>query len=236
MLQTPHPRTIRSILALVFLAGTLVSVGACEDEVVQAPPQPAEQAPAPVEEKPAEVAETKKPDEEAKGKGEEYKRPEFPGQARRDPFVFEPPQRRVGEDDEEDDRQKEPLENYNLSSLKLIAIVTGTAVPTAMFTDNSNFGHMAKEGDRIGKDGGRITDIRSNEVEITINAKRTLSSDEELENDDEEIEEVEPVTIIILLSDTEIELPAERDGEDDEDIVDSINQGNDEGESPDPSQ
>ena len=143
----------------------------------------------------------------AKAAGEgvlEYKRPEFP-QGRRDPFVFEPPPATVA--DEQEDYRKGPLEHFEVARLKLIAIVTGTAVPKAMFVDDTGFGHLAKEGDRIGRGGGKITAIRDNEVEITINQTQVLSSDEELEDPVRpEREESEPVIIIIRLSDSELEL------------------------------
>ena len=211
----------RRVVLLVVLTAALVAVG-CEDEVAEAPPAEAPPAEAP----PAEAAGAPKAAGEGKP-GEEYKRPDFPGLARRDPFIFEPPQVKVGEDDEGEERVKEPLENFDIQTLKLVAIITGTAVPKVMFNDSSGFGHIAKEGDRIGRDGGRISDIRANEVEITINPQRTINSDDELDKEEDKEEEVsEPVTIVVLLSDTEIDLP-KPPGEDEEgeDILDVIDQG-----------
>lgn len=220
MINARTSRVLRGLLGMTALLAVVAMVG-CEDD-----PAPAAPPPAPVEETPPPAPPTPAPEAKADEPAEEYKRPEFPGQVRRDPFIFEPPQRQVT-DDKGEDRQREPLELFRLESLKLVAIVTGTAIPKAMFVDSQGFGHIAKEGDRIGTDGGRITDIRSNEVEVTINPQRQLNSDEELENNGtapnaEGEEQAEPVKIVILLSDTDIELPSEDEDEEDDDIVDRI--------------
>lgn len=98
---------------------------------------------------------------------EEYERPEYPGNTRRNPFMPDPevmkPKQQVSEGEV---RPLEPLEQYALSALELVAIISETAVPKAMFVDPDGFGHVVKEGDRIGRNGGQITDIRDNEVEV----------------------------------------------------------------------
>lgn len=74
------------------------------------------------------------------------------------------------EDDGERERQgpRDPLERYALDQLKLSAIISGIAVPKAMFIAPNKMGHLVQEGDRIGTDGGEIVDIRSNAVELSI--------------------------------------------------------------------
>ncbi|MGM0555109.1 MAG: pilus assembly protein PilP [Myxococcota bacterium] len=98
---------------------------------------------------------------------EEYERPEYPGNTRRNPFMpnldVMKPQQQVAEGEV---RPLEPLEQYAVSALELVAIISETAVPKAMFVDPEGFGHVVKEGDRVGRNGGQITDIRDNEVEI----------------------------------------------------------------------
>jgi Tfp pilus assembly protein PilP len=105
----------------------------------------------------------------------EYERPEYPGNTRRNPFMPDPevmkPKQQVAEGEV---RPLEPLEQYALSALELVAIISETAVPKAMFVDPDGFGHVVKEGDRIGRNGGQITDIRDNEVEI----RETTDEDE----------------------------------------------------------
>ena len=80
---------------------------------------------------------------------------------------------REGEDqkeqvDKETGRPKEPLERHSTGALRLAAILSEMAVPKAMFIDPSGVGHLAKEGDGIGTNGGTIEDIRSNEVVIAL--------------------------------------------------------------------
>lgn len=108
-------------------------------------------------------------------KEQEYERPEYPGNTRRNPFMPEPevmqPKRQVAEGDV---RPLEPLEQFAVGSLSLVAIISETAVPKAMFVDPEGFGHVVKEGDRIGRNRGQITDIRDNEVEV----RETTNEDE----------------------------------------------------------
>jgi len=74
------------------------------------------------------------------------------------------------EDDGEPERQgpRDPLERYALDQLKLSAVISGIAVPKAMFIAPDEMGHLVQEGDRIGTDGAEIVDIRSNAVELSI--------------------------------------------------------------------
>lgn len=100
--------------------------------------------------------------------GEEaYERPIYPGNIRRNPFTPDPtvvsPLQQVVTGEV---RPLEPLERYELGSLSLVAIISETALPKAMFVDPTGFGHVVKEGDRVGQNGGEIADIRDNEVEI----------------------------------------------------------------------
>ena len=78
-----------------------------------------------------------------------------------DPDVVQPVATKV------DDRPKEPLEQFALGELELAVIISEVAVPKAMFIDPQGFGHVLKEGDRLGRNGGVISDIRDNEVEVT---------------------------------------------------------------------
>lgn len=74
------------------------------------------------------------------------------------------------QDDGEPERQgpRDPLERYALEKLQLSAIISGVAVPKAMFIAPDEMGHLVQEGDRIGTDGGEIVDIRANAVELSI--------------------------------------------------------------------
>lgn len=101
------------------------------------------------------------------GDDETYTRPVYDG--RRNPF--RPDDDLVDVDDDAEDEiddtgPTDPLEQYDLDSLELVTIVSQKAVPRAMFVAPGGMGHFATEGDNIGRDGGIIEDIRSNEVDI----------------------------------------------------------------------
>ncbi len=195
-------RKAHSRLLVLVIAATFV-VGGCdlfEDDPVAPPP----------------ATPTATPEDGAAAKGtapipaapaslEETKRKEYP-QGRRDPFVFTPPPPATA--DSQEDRELGPLEHFKLDALRLVAILTGTSVPKAMFVDSTGFGHVAKEGDRIGTNGGRITAIRGNEVEITVTQAPASASDVEPDQADPERlpDDTESAPIIIRLSDTELEL------------------------------
>lgn len=141
---------------------------------------------------------------ELKDEDETYERPEYPENLGRNPFAIDVETvlpSAVAKVEEE--RPVEPLEQFTLSQLTLIGVISETAVPKAMFVDSDGFGHMVKEGDRIGRQGGIITDIRDNEVDVqegspensqASNSVRTLRlSDTEIRSNpaDDELSEAE---------------------------------------------
>jgi Tfp pilus assembly protein PilP len=122
------------------------------------PPNPVENTAPPV----AEVTPVAKRD------GAEYQRPDYPNMSRRNPFqpdleVVKP----ASVADEGQEERLGPLERFTLGELELVAIISEVAVPKAMFIDPEGFGHVLKEGDRIGRNSGVLSDIRDNEVEVT---------------------------------------------------------------------
>ena len=131
-------------------------------EPAGAPPVTPQQAPpvAHVETPSAEVAEREDP--------ENYQRPVYPENVRRNPFqpvlAVVAPLESITTNEEL--RPIEPLEQYNLGQLELVVVISETAVPKAMFLDPDGFGHVIKEGDRIGLQNGIVTDIRNNEVDV----------------------------------------------------------------------
>lgn len=96
----------------------------------------------------------------------EYKRPEYPNNTRRNPFQPDATVVQPVATVKSEARPKEPLEQYSLGELELVAIISSVAVPKAMFVDPNGFGHVLKEGDRIGRNSGVVADIRDNEVEV----------------------------------------------------------------------
>jgi hypothetical protein len=188
-------RAVVRLFAVCAVAG-MVLVAGCDDD---APPPPVPGTP-----KAAPLALKKAPIAKALEGTQEFKRRSW-GASPRDPFVYTLP--RASTADDQEDRERSPLENFTLARLKLVAIITGTAVPKAMFTDDDGFGHIAKEGDRIGTGGGIITAIRLNEVEVTSDQSQVLGSDVDLEEDTPGgLPGALAVPVIIRLSDTDIEL------------------------------
>lgn len=166
MKQTRHPNIKGFPLGIVLFL-CCITLGGCEllglsDSKPANVPQ---QAPAP---KPKKVVVKKKDDTKAE-EIVEYQRPEYPNNVRRNPF--QPDEEVLGPivgigDPGQSDRPMEPLERFTIAQLELVAIISEVAVPKAMFVDPDGFGHMIKEGDRIGRQNGVIVDIRDNEVDV----------------------------------------------------------------------
>lgn len=189
-----RPRRLRQIALMCVLGGSL-SLAGCELLGLSDSPQQPTQPATPPKQTPPPVAKKEAPKEEVKEEGE-YQRPDYPENLRRNPFqpvpdVIAP----VGVVVSEEKRPVEPLEQYSIGQLELVAVISETAVPKAMFIDPDGFGHVIKEGDRIGRSGGVITDIRDNEVDVQEtsgedeNAKSTVRTirlrDTEIRSDDE---------------------------------------------------
>ena len=166
---------MRRLLIVACVAGCATLASGCEflgldggTDTVQGPP-PGQPPPgqAPPAEPPPEEPPTPAPGEDT-AEDDEYERPEYPDMARRNPFqpdleVVQP----ADVPTEGEERTLEPLERFSLGELTLVAIISEVAVPKAMFIDPEGFGHVLKEGDRIGQNAGTLSDIRDNEVEIT---------------------------------------------------------------------
>lgn len=96
---------------------------------------------------------------------EDYTRPDFEGL--RNPF--EPDDEMLAavttEEEEEEEEELEtetdddddnPLTDYRLEELELVAIFSGTATPRAMFVTPEGTGYTVGSGDDVGEEGGRI--------------------------------------------------------------------------------
>lgn len=155
-------------LAMAILMGlpALSLLAACGDDMPTGPPERERRrssGAAETAEEPAQAATARFADFDSL---EEYVRPDYP--TRRNPF--QPDVDVLGTQQEEaameEIRPQEPLEQFAVSSLNLVTIISDTTVPKAMFVDPTGYGHFAKEGDRIGRNNGIIRAIRQNEVEI----------------------------------------------------------------------
>lgn len=102
----------------------------------------------------------------SKASSKDYKRPEYPNNSRRNPFQPNPEIVTPVAKAAIEERTKQPLEQFTLNELQLVAIISSVTVPKAMFVDPSGFGNVLKEGERIGRNAGVISDIRDNEVDV----------------------------------------------------------------------
>ncbi|WP_171818330.1 pilus assembly protein PilP [Pyxidicoccus fallax] len=61
----------------------------------------------------------------------------------------------------------EPLCAFDLDQLKLVAVVTGDANPVAMVEDPAGRGHIVRRNTRMGRQGGKVTQILRDSVTVT---------------------------------------------------------------------
>ncbi len=61
----------------------------------------------------------------------------------------------------------DPLCAWDLDQLKLVAVVTGDANPIAMVEDPLGRGHIVRRNARMGRQGGRVTQILRDSVTVT---------------------------------------------------------------------
>ena len=61
----------------------------------------------------------------------------------------------------------EPLCQWDLDQLSLVAVVTGDANPIAMVQDPQTRGYIIRRGTKMGKQGGQVTQILRDSVTVT---------------------------------------------------------------------
>ncbi len=61
----------------------------------------------------------------------------------------------------------EPLCNFDLDQLTLVAVVSGDANPVGMLEDPTKIGHLVHRNTRVGKQGGKVTQIQRDCVVVT---------------------------------------------------------------------
>jgi type IV pilus assembly protein PilP len=61
----------------------------------------------------------------------------------------------------------QPLCQWDLDQLKLVAVVSGDANPIAMVEDPLGRGHVVRRNARMGRQGGRVTQILRDSVTVT---------------------------------------------------------------------
>jgi type IV pilus assembly protein PilP len=78
----------------------------------------------------------------------------------------------------------EPLCQWDIDQLRLVAVVTGDANPMAMVEDPMGRGHIVRRNTRLGRQGGKVTQILRDEVivtEVITTPERVISNPVKLE-------------------------------------------------------
>jgi type IV pilus assembly protein PilP len=84
---------------------------------------------------------------------------------KRDPFRS--PDENVRGPKETDMACNEPLCGFDLDQLQLVAVVSGDANPVAMVEDGAKVGYLVHRNSRVGKQGGKVTQIQRDCVVVT---------------------------------------------------------------------
>lgn len=162
------------IVAPALLVAGLASLAACNSSNDTGMPEPIapERGAAPAA-APAAPAATGEAEAEPVSSRAEIVRHDFSSQSR-DPFTPPRPEQGVVRDDidiaVDCDLSEDPLGETEVDDLSLIGLITGTAVPRAMFSSSGMNGRaiIVTEGARVGPNCSQfISDIRDNEVVVT---------------------------------------------------------------------
>ncbi|MBK7860391.1 MAG: pilus assembly protein PilP [Archangiaceae bacterium] len=61
----------------------------------------------------------------------------------------------------------DPLCQYDLDQLTLVAVVSGDANPVGMLEDPTKVGHLVRKNSRVGKQGGKVTQLQRDCIVVT---------------------------------------------------------------------
>jgi type IV pilus assembly protein PilP len=155
---------MRNLTGMLVLGSALCLVAACEDSKPAPAPAPKPKAkPAPVAEAPAVSADGGTVAAEAAAPYVYAYNPV----AKRDPYrvLFEnAPDRKEGDPVP---TCTEPLCQFDLDQLTLVAVISGDANPVAMLEDAAQVGHIVRRNTKVGKQGGKVTQILRDCIVIT---------------------------------------------------------------------
>lgn len=89
---------------------------------------------------------------------------------KRDPFrsfAIDPGSRSPGDAPTEVVTCNEPLCQVDIDELAVVAVVSGDANPLAMVEDRNGIGHIVRRNSRMGKQGGKVTQILRDCIVVT---------------------------------------------------------------------
>lgn len=69
---------------------------------------------------------------------------------------------------------RSPLEYHPLNTYKLVAVISGTAIPKAMVVDSKGIAYIVRVGTPIGNEGGKVTSITSDGIVVEIPGKQPV--------------------------------------------------------------
>lgn len=149
---------------MLALGAALCFVAACSDDKPAPAPAPRPKA------RPAPVAEAAAASADGGTMGSEAAAPyvyAYNPVAKRDPYrvLFETVQDR--KDEGTGPTCTEPLCQFDLDQLNLVAVISGDANPVAMLEDGALVGHIVRRNTKVGKQGGKVTQILRDCIVIT---------------------------------------------------------------------
>jgi type IV pilus assembly protein PilP len=88
---------------------------------------------------------------------------------KRDPFrsPIDEMKNKKEEDKSQEGICAEPLCQFDLEQLTLVAVVSGDANPVAMLEDTTRVGHIVRRNSKVGKQGGKVSQILRDCIEVT---------------------------------------------------------------------
>jgi type IV pilus assembly protein PilP len=86
---------------------------------------------------------------------------------KRDPFRNLLEEVRVTSGEKAEGMCADPLCQFDLDQLTLVAVVSGDANPVGMLEDPAKVGHLVRRNTRVGKQGGKVTQIQRDCVVVT---------------------------------------------------------------------
>lgn len=151
------------VIVRALMWGTVIGAVACGQAAPPAAQAPAVAAPAVAAAKPKGVADG---GVELGASGEAYLYSYNPV-GKRDPFrsLVDEPRTTVTSD--ANALCSEPLCQFDLDQLSLVAVVSGDANPIAMLEDPTHTGHIVRRNSKVGKQGGKVTQVQRDCVVVT---------------------------------------------------------------------
>jgi type IV pilus assembly protein PilP len=153
---------VRKLTLALFAGATLTLVAACEDKPPPPPPAAAKPKPKPPPEPVAGASADGGTSEGAAAYVYSYN-----PVAKRDPYrvLFEFTSNKDGE--ATPNPCTDALCQYDLDQLTLVAVISGDANPVAMLEDQGQVGHIVRRNTKVGKQGGKVTQILRDCIVVT---------------------------------------------------------------------